>query len=401
MKVSAGKEPYRSDPKSHVVKLSGSWWSELSLGIAKETTEIEGESIWAKVRGSLLSLLDWLPLLGLLSVPHYYLVRKDPQSYFGDRDQWGFYNAIADQGAADEIFKVPCSPAADSVKHVQKKTLTAGKVVHLSIPSSFEPVNPDFTDRYWKHHAHRHIKSELWVHEGEPRPTFIVVHGYDTEIYGINRGLFSTRELYDMGCNICLIKLPFHRSKMKSFAETTHFFRHGPAYTNEVMAHAVHDCRTMISYMMDQQIASKVAIGGISLGSFVASLVVSAEKRLHAAVIIDPVYNLSDSLIEWPPVNKLIVKLLAQQGISFQQFRHAYACCNALTFEPVLASDRIMIIGSLYDRIAIPRYVKLLGEHWNQCLLVWKGYSHVGVPVSQPFWTEIKAHLTDTGFIEP
>ncbi|PCI41275.1 MAG: hypothetical protein COB51_14160, partial [Moraxellaceae bacterium] len=385
MKVRAGKEPYIADSNSHIGKLVSPWWKDLNPEVINEATQIDHSPLWAFVLGKLLSALDWIPLLGLLSLPHYFLVRKNPQSFFGDRDQWGFYNAIADKGLAEGIFKMPKTPELDSVVETEKLKLKAGKRVNLSFPSTFTPVNSAYKDLYWVRHPLRNIIAELSVHEGGPRPTIILLHGYETEMYNFNRRLFSANELYDMGCNVCLIKLPFHRRRPKSLSETTHIFRHGPAFTNEVMAHAVYDCRTMVSHLLDQQIASKVAIGGYSLGSFVGSLLVSAEQRLHSAILIDPVFHVADTFMEWPLVNRLLGRLLPQQGISLQQLRHAYACCNALTFRPAIDTTRIMVIGSLYDKLAIPRYVKLLAEHWGQCLLIWKRYSHTAMPTPRPF----------------
>lgn len=269
----------------------------------------------------------------------------------------------------------------------------------FSTPSCFEPVNPAFKDNYWQHHPHTNIVAQLMVHDGAPRPTVMLLHGYDAETYALNRLLFSASELYEAGCNICLMKLPFHRSRSKSYPETTNIFRHGPAYTNEVMAHAVHDCRAMISHLLEQKVASEVAVAGYSLGSFVASLVVSVETRLHSAVLVDPVYNLADTLSEWPVISGLIEKLLKDENLSLQQLRHAYACCNALTFKPAIETSRIMIVAGLYDKIAIPRYARLLGEHWGQCLLIWKRFSHIGLSMPRPFWREVQGHLRSTGFI--
>ena len=399
MKVRAGKEPYIADSSSLIRKLVNPWWKDLSPEVVNEVSEIDHSPLWAFVFGKLLSALDWIPLLGLLSLPHYFLVRKNPQSFFGDQDQWGFYNTIADNGLAEGIFKAPRAPKLDSVVETEKLKLKEGRRVNLLIPSTFTPVNATFKDLYWVRHPLRNIIAELSVHEGGARPTIILIHGYETEMYGLNRRLFSADELYDMGCNVCLIKLPFHRRRPKSLSETTHIFRHGPAFTNEVMAHAVYDCRTMVSYLLDQEIASKVAIGGYSLGGFVGSLLVSVEQRLHSAILIAPVYHVADTMVEWPLVGRLLGRLLPLQGVSLEQLRHAYACCNALTFQPAIDTTRIMIVGSLYDKLAIPRYVKLLTEHWGQCSLIWKRYSHVGMPTPRPFWREMKAHLLSTGFI--
>lgn len=400
MKVKPGRELYQADSSSFIAKSNKHWWHELDPRIRQEPIEIAHRSFGHRFLGKILSLLDWIPLLALLVLPHYYIVGRNRNKYLADRSQWGFYQSLAEQHNAELIFKMPVSPDVAQVKTKIQRHLGEGKVISLTMPSTFEPINPHYKDSYWQHHKHQNVVAQLSVHDGEPRPTVIAIHGYDTEMYGINKGIFSTKDLYHQGCNICLLKLPFHRSKIKSFAETTNIFSRGPAYTNEVFAHAVYDCRMLISYLLDQGIASKISITGISLGAFVSSLVASSESRLHSAILIDPVYNLSDTLMEWFLLRGLLKQIKQEENLSDEEFRRAYACCNALTFKPAIATDRLMIIASLYDLIAIPRYARLLGEHWDNCQLVWKNYSHVGMPRVRPFYKEMMEHLQSTQFFD-
>ena len=211
--------------------------------------------------------------------------------------------------------------------------------------------------------------------------------------------IFSAKKLYQDGCNICFYQLPFHTGSLSISAEALHIFGHGPAYTSEFFAHAVYNCRSLMHYFMSNNIASKIGVAGISLGAYVSSLLVSSEAKLDAAILIAPVFNLPESFMEWFPLGHLFNKLLDEENISMEQFRHAYATCNTLSFDAKMNTQNILLLSGIYDLVALPKYVKLLGEHWNQCNLHWFNYSHVGITKLNPFYTEINQHLKKINFI--
>lgn len=398
MQLQPGKESYQQDSNTLIRKLSPTWWNDLDEAIQKEKSKLsKGSNI---ILASLLRGLDWIIRTLLLSGSHYIVIKRNKAAILGDRSQWPFYQQLVDQGDSEKIFKTPSAIDLNTISTKTTRKLSDGEIVQLRAPSSFEPINPYFKDTYWQHHDHRNLNCELWRHDGEARPTFVFMHGYDADAHEINRVIFSAKKLYLDGCNICFFRLPFHTGKLGFSRQTLNFFGHGPAYTSEVFAHAVHDCRALISHFLDQGIASKVGVAGISLGGFVSTLVISSESRLDCATLIAPVFNLPESFMEWFPLAGLFNQLLAEENISMQEFRHAYALCNVLSYEPKIDSDKILLLSGVYDLVALPKYVKLLGEHWQKCEIQWFKYSHVGMTKINPFYAEIHAHLKKTQFLE-
>ena len=225
------------------------------------------------------------------------------------------------------------------------------------------------------------------------------MHGYNADDYRLNHIIFSAKKVFNDGCNIAFLVLPFHHGKFKLQTDMWNFFGHGPAYSTEVFANAVSNCRSVMSYLLDNNIASKIGLSGISLGGFVSSLVISSDERVDSAVLLAPVYNVPESYMEWFPLDGLFKKILKEHEIEFQEFRHAYGLINALTFQPKVAPQNLTILTGIFDLIALPKHIRLLGEHWGQCDIHWLDYGHVGMTKLNPFYEQIKNHNDKVGFL--
>lgn len=399
MKITQGFDPYIEDDSSFAQVQQQSWWLSLDPKIRQEKNQIVHSSLKYMFLGKLFSAIDWVPRMIGISGAHYFQVSRNKATILAERDQWAFYRNLAAKHDASLVFKMPLSPDTAQVKTKQKEKLSDGAILRCSIPSTFEPINDFFKDNYWQHHAHKNIPMELWQHEDGPRPTVVALHGYKGEAYSINRFVYSAEKLYAAGCNVCLIKLPFHRNHSKSLDDVINIFGHGPNYTTEVAAHAVHDVRGVMSYLLDNGIASKVALTGGSYGGFVSALVTSVDERLSASIVLRPLIDLADTMLEWFPMKQLFEQIKRDENMSEADFKQLYGCCTALSFQPAIAKERLMIISGLYDIIAPPKYVKLLAEHWGQCKLYWREASHLGNTKKDPYLREILDHLRSVDFI--
>ncbi len=390
MKIQTGKENYQQESNEVIRVLKADWWLDLSEKIQQKPLEAVYKIhviIAAALKG-----LDWIIRTLALSGAHYFLIKKNKAEILEHRSQWPFYQNLASTHDADQIFKQAPPILASEVRSHIKKKLHDGHIIEALAPNKFEPINPYFKESYWNYHAHKNIQFELWQHNGTARPTYIFMHGYNADDFRVNHIIFSAKKLYNDGFNICFMVLPFHNGKFSLKTSIWNFFGHGPAYTSEVFANAVSNCRSLISYLLEQNIASDIGIGGISLGGFVSSLVLSVDARVKSAILLAPVYNAPDIFMDWFPLRGLFEKILSEEKISFSEFRHAYAVCNALTFEPKIDTRNIAILSGTLDLIAMPKHVRLLGEHWKQCDIYWLDYSHVGMTKLNPFYREISLH---------
>lgn len=399
MKISAGFEPYHQDSSSFVKTSHEKWWLGLDPRIRQEKTSVQHSSLMFFILGKLFSAFDWLLRALGIAGPHYFKVKKKRDAILAERDQWAFYKNLAEQRDANLVFVKPKSPDLETVESKLKEKLKDGEILRIKFPSTFEPLNEFFKDNYWQRHAHQNVPMEFWRHEGGPRPTIIALHGYNGATYAANRFIFAVKDLYAEGYNVCLIKQPFHRGKPRSQADVINIFGHGPNYTNEVMANAVYDVRACMSYLLDNGHASKIALTGASFGGFVGALVTSVEERLQASILLEPLVNLPDSLLEWYPLKPLFEQIKQEENISEEEFKQLYACSVALTYQSAIEKDRLLLMSGVYDIIAMPRYVKLLGEHWGQCKLIWKDASHLGHTSLKPYVNETVAHLRSVDFV--
>jgi len=396
MKIQTGKETYQQDHNSVIKVLKADWWLDLSEKIQTEVTEISHKTY--SLIALTLKALDWIIRTLALSGAHYFLIKKNKAEILEQRSEWSFYQDLASTHDADKVFKQTPPIQSSEVHSSIKKQLSDGKIIEALAPNKFEPMNPYFKEKYWDYHPHKNIKFELWQHDGAARPTYIFMHGYNADGFNINHIIFSAKKLYRDGFNICFLVLPFHNGKLSLKTSVWNFFDHGPAYSSEVFANAVSNCRSLITYLLEQKVASKIGIGGISLGGFVSSLVLSVDERVESAILLAPVYNAPDIFMDWFPLKGLFTKILGEENINFSEFRHAYALCNALTFKPKMNTQNIVILSGTFDIIAMPKHVRLLGEHWNQCDIYWLDYSHVGMTKLDPFYTHIKQHNEKINF---
>lgn len=397
MKVTSGQESYQHDEDSHIRPLKQHWWEELNHAIQSEVTILIHKSHF--LLASVLKLLDWIIRTIALSGAHYFLIKKNKEEILSHRPQWEFYKNIALEHDANKVFLPPPEIRHEEIIKAEKKNIPDGTIYQCQMPNKFTPLNPFFKESYWQYHKHRNIDFELWQHDDEsPRPTYVFMHGYNADDFRINHLIFSAKKVFKDGANIAFLVLPFHTGKFKLSTDIWNFFGHGPAYTTEVFANAVSNCRSVISYLLDEGIASKIGISGISLGGFVSSLVLSVDERVNTAVLLAPVYNVPESYMEWFPLKQLFTKLLAEENIPFNEFRHSYALCNALTYNNIPKTEHITILSGIFDLIALPKHVRLLGEHWGQCDIHWLEYGHVGMTSPHPFYKHIKEHNDKVGF---
>jgi hypothetical protein len=399
MKISSGQEPYHADPDSHVRPLHRDWWDDLSEAIQKEATYLKHKTNF--LLANVLKLMDWIIRTVMLSGAHYFLIKKNKKEILSHRPQWDFYKKLASSHDAGKVFKEPPEISPHEIIKTEKKKIPGGSISQCKMPNKFSPINPYFEESYWQYHKHKDIHFELWQHDdNQARPTYIFMHGYNADDYRINHIIFSAKKVFNDGANIAFLVLPFHKGKFSFSADVWNFFGHGPAYTTEVFANAVSNCRSLITHLIETRIASKIGVSGISLGGFVSSLVVSADERVDNAVLLAPVYNVPESYMEWFPLRGLFKNILSEENISFSEFRHAYALCNALTFKPKIESKKISILTGLFDLIALPKHVRLLGEHWDKCDIHWLEYGHVGMTRPNPFYEHIQIHISKVSFLE-
>lgn len=315
-------------------------------------------------------------LAGVLAIP----TTLKPSQVALDRDNRGFYEALAQAGDADMFYQPPTRGV--SIRRQKSTCLqyhpSVGHIDLLSFDSAFEAVNPAMREHYARFSRNRTAWAEHWQHGDRPRSTIIVIHGFTADPYWLNSRFLAMPWFYEQGYDVLLVTLPFHgrrQGRLSPFSGHG-YFSHGFCHMNETMAHAIHDIRVFMDHLEDQGVP-QVGVTGISLGGYTAALLACVEDRLAFCVPNVPVVSIMDIMLEWFPSGAIVRAGLKLADMSITDARAATAVQSALTFPVKLARNRLMLIGGAGDRLAPPKHTHILWEHWGRCRLHWFPGNHL------------------------
>ncbi len=277
-----------------------------------------------------------------------------------------------------------------------------GRCTDLSYDSPFLPYNPRVRERYLAHARNLRGQVRYWRHDGPARPTLILIHGFLADAYLFNEYFFQVKWFYEkLGLDVAVFTLPFHGARQgKGSLFSGHwFFSGGMSWIAEAFRQTVFDFRAFLNYLERERKAPAFGVSGISLGGYATSLLASVEPRLSFAIPNVPVVSLPDLVLEWEPVGTACRSAMFAMNLSLKDVRHAMAIHCALSYEPLLPRDRLMIVGGVGDRLAPPKHARLLWDHWQRPAIHWFPGNHV-VHLDQGEYLRYQAKFMDRiGFL--
>ncbi|MGK2938202.1 MAG: alpha/beta hydrolase family protein [Solirubrobacteraceae bacterium] len=285
----------------------------------------------------------------------------------------------ADMAGADRDTIFP-APAAAKVRAREGSGpgVADGRVELLAFDTPYVALNPLLRADYARHANNAVAHAQHWRHASGPRPTLVVVHGFGASPAWFNVSFFGLRDVFRDGWDILLYKLPFHGSRRGDLTPINgiELFAHGMAHFTEAMLHAVYDLRVFLDHLARQGVA-RIGLTGLSLGGYVTALSAAIDPRLDFAVPNSAVIDLPRVLTSWFPANHALGTLRALGGLSADTFADAIGISSPLSYAPLVARDRRMIVAGLGDRLAPPEQSLLLWEHWERPRIEWFPGSHV------------------------
>lgn len=324
-----------------------------------------------------------------------------PNVILRDRKERQLYCDLADAGDASHFFVKPDDDIRVSIRKSSRLAHQPkdGQSFLLSFKSRFKAVNPKLREDYAKHDNNHVAWAQYWRHDDKPRATICLVHGFAIDSYWVNSKFFELEWFYNQGYDVLLYTLPFHgyRQGLLSPFSGHGYFSHGPLHMNEVHAHAVHDFRVFLNWLFKQGVP-QAGVTGISMGGYLTALLACADERLSFAIPIVPPANLVDMVFEWPILGHLIKTSLKVVDIPIQEARHTLAVNSPLTWKPLLAKERLMIIAGLDDRITFAKHSQLLWEHWQQPRIHWFVGGHIMHWGKRDYLKEMRQFLLGIGF---
>ncbi len=308
-------------------------------------------------------------------------------------------------GDPDSYFRpppraVPIKPVKPAWPHFKPED---GTCQGLIFDSPYMPRNPRQRRSYLRHRRNRKACAQYWRHDDGPRPTIVAIHGFFADPYWLNEWFFALPWFYKMGCDVLLVTLPFHgrrQTKLSPFSGHG-LFAGGISRINEAFGQAVCDIRVFLDYLFETVGVEQVGLTGVSLGGYTTALLASIDKRLAFAIPNVPVVSIADLVLEWFPLNWAVGTALRVLRKPLPEIRRMMACHCPLSYPPVLAPERLMIIGGIGDRLAPPKHSRLLWDHWDRCRIHWFPGSHVLHMDKGAYLKHTAQFLSELGFVEP
>ncbi|MGM0564086.1 MAG: alpha/beta hydrolase [Pseudomonadota bacterium] len=379
------------------------WWRELPVKGGYDNPEWH----WLQWLGIALGwALDWLLVLSinLMTVVLILPMSLRPSLLRRDRDQRDFYCQLAEDGDAGAFYRPP--EGVPDVRLVpgtpwRGPRLPVGQCYQLSFASDFEAANPVLRKAYRRHSKNHVAQAQYWCHGDRPRPTLCVIHGFVLDAYSVNSRFFALRWFYRQGYDIVLYTLPFHgyRQGLLSPFSGHGYFAHGPLHVNESFAQAVYDFRHLMNWLESRGV-ERFGVMGISLGGYTTALLASVETRLNFAVPVVPPANLVDVAFRWFPLGLLLRTLLKAVGIDRTQARQTLAVTSALSWQPVIPREHLLIVGAPGDAITYPQQHQALFNHWKGAQMIWVPGGHVLHFEKRRYLKAIRGLMMDSGFAE-
>lgn len=311
-----------------------------------------------------------------------------------------FFADLAASGDPGAVFAMP--PAVEVRARRLPRQLWAPGVGHvdtLTFLSPYEPACPDLSESYKSHRRNSIARAQHWRHDDGPRPTILVLHGFTGSPYWFNSTFFSLPWFYGHGCDVVLVTLPFHGGRNDRIApfSGSGLFKDGLGHFHEGMLQSVCDIRVVIDYLQAGGV-EHIGITGLSLGGYLTALMAALEPRLHVAIPNSAVTDLAGLIDGWFPAGHVLRAGLRQGGIREDTFRASMSLHSPLRYPPLLAKDRLFVIGGLGDRLAPPEQSARLIEHWGRPKSHWFEGSHILHVGRAHYLREIGRFLKATGF---
>jgi pimeloyl-ACP methyl ester carboxylesterase len=336
--------------------------------------------------------------VGALALPMGY----HPIELLRSLDDLSLYAPLAESGDATRFFSRPPRRVPIEKRRARMPLFrpSDGVCEDLRFESPFVPLNARIRDRYLSRRPNRFAHARHWRHGGKPRPTVIAIHGFSADLYHLNEWFFAIPWLYREGYDVLLATLPFHGSRQSALSPFSGhgFFAHGPSHINECFAQGIFDLRIFVDHLMDELGVPKVGVTGVSLGGHTTALLACVEPRFEMAIPNVPVTSIADLVMEWTPIGEVIRAALKVAGRSVVDARRLLAVSCPLTYRPLLARERLFIIGGVGDRLAPPKHSRLLWGHWDRCHMHWFPGSHLLHLDRGEYFRHMRRFMSEIGF---
>ncbi|WP_240194436.1 alpha/beta hydrolase [Desulfopila inferna] len=205
------------------------------------------------------------------------------------------------------------------------------------------------------------------------RPVVIMLHGWNGE--NCYRLLFPLLARYCCrhGINLLMFELPCHGRRRAPSGAGSDFISADLSAMVKSTRQAIADTRALLGWLK-QEGCGPIGVWGISLGAWLAGLLVCNDERLKFAVVMSPIVRM-DRAIEELEFCVPIRRSLAGREIPFHGL-------NLVDHRPLTDRGNLLLLEGRHDVFAPQARVEELWEIWERPPIERFNHGHISILVS-------------------
>ncbi len=314
-----------------------------------------------------------------------------------------FYRQITPEQAQKSFYNPDVPFPSIEIFHPHR--LSQGEVMDITFPSSFEPMYEPFRKEFHTYEENKIARARWWKHpKGESRGVVVALHGWFMGDQRVNAITLVPGFFFRLGLDVVLYELPYHgRRAPKNSKEILFPSAHVPR-TNEGVAQAIYDLRALRRWFAEEYPELPLGVVGMSLGGYLASLWASLDPLAFAIAMVPLVSmeSLAWKLVrEYTTHNDQDLREAFLGCVTFEHLKDAYHLHSPLSYKPLVAKQKRMIIAGLGDSFIPAEQPQSLWEHWEQPNIHWFNGGHLEQMSQSSAFSEVHNFLLSLNLAHP
>ncbi len=266
----------------------------------------------------------------------------------------------------------------------------------VSFESGYRASAEDPAAGRWNHYERNHT-AHAWVarHGSPDRPWLICLHGLGTGgPYADFAGFRAEMLHHELGLNLVMPVLPLHGPRKPPTLPVASLLSFDLLDAFHGVSQAVWDTRRLIQWARAQG-ATKIGLYGLSMGSYVASLL-SGLEDVDLVMAGIPVCDIPDLFVHHAPVDQR--QEAEDNGVLGIHTRELFELVSPLSVIPHTTPENRFIFAGSDDKVSTPEQAERLWEHWEQPGIRWFAGGHVSFYWSSEVAPFVDHRLHKSGF---
>jgi pimeloyl-ACP methyl ester carboxylesterase len=246
--------------------------------------------------------------------------------------------------------------------------------------SEFEPRPGESGRERWLNYKPNHAAGATLLRHREPgHPWLIGIHGFGMGHPFMDFGAFPTSLHTELGYNLVLPTLPLHGHRKVTRMSGEAFLSFDLVNSVHGLTQSIWDIRRLISWIRAQS-AAPIAVYGVSLGAYVASLLATIEPGLDRVLAGIPASDFPSLFRSHSPPH---IQLRAvEHEILGGTAEDVHRVVSPLAMPALLPRERLFIFAGQGDRVVRPEQARALWQHWEEPTILWYPAGHVAYLLS-------------------